>query len=487
MRTLILIVFIVLAGIPLLAQNKFDVLRYTYFQPMSSARVEGVGGAFGALGAEFAAIGINPAGVATFRTNELSFSLFHQSVESNAEFFGTPFSDSDRRLGFGNIGFVYSATDLTEQIKSFNFSVGFKRVHDFQRETIYSGFNAENSILDAYAENLNSTDFVVFPDEILDFYPDLRGQAVDQGLLQYDSATTFYFPIIAGNVQQTIEHDEFGGQSEFNITAGVNLGHKLYIGGELNFPSVNYSSVRIHEEEDRSTVDNGFQGFRQEENLIVNGSGIQAKIGAIFRPNKFLRLGASVHTPTSWSMYEEYEVVMDSYYDDFDIIGNITVLPFEYSVVTPGKWNVSSALILGKLAFVSLDYETTYMNNGKVRFNDDVDFEAEQAINDDIENSFIPFSTLRAGLELRGKVIRVRGGVANTSSPFENNDNWGILTATTGLGIKTNSWFADLSVAFQTSNYTDTPYEVSPSLGTSQGAIIENKLNRIQFTIGTRF
>ena len=41
------------------AQNELDVLRYSQNKLFGSARVQGVGGAFGALGADASAIAIN--------------------------------------------------------------------------------------------------------------------------------------------------------------------------------------------------------------------------------------------------------------------------------------------------------------------------------------------------------------------------------------------------------------------------------------------
>ena len=57
------------------AQNEQDALRYSQNKLFGSARVQGAGGAFGALGADASAVAINPAGIALYRRNELSGSL----------------------------------------------------------------------------------------------------------------------------------------------------------------------------------------------------------------------------------------------------------------------------------------------------------------------------------------------------------------------------------------------------------------------------
>ena len=57
------------------AQNITDGLRYATDDVIGTARFNGLSGAFGALGGDFSAIAINPAGSAVFLNNSMSFSL----------------------------------------------------------------------------------------------------------------------------------------------------------------------------------------------------------------------------------------------------------------------------------------------------------------------------------------------------------------------------------------------------------------------------
>ena len=56
-----------------LAQNEVDVLRYSITQPTGSIRTMAMGGAFGALGADIASMGINPAGIGMYRRGDVSY------------------------------------------------------------------------------------------------------------------------------------------------------------------------------------------------------------------------------------------------------------------------------------------------------------------------------------------------------------------------------------------------------------------------------
>ena len=55
------------------AQNEQDALRFSQTYIGGSARTLSMGGAFGALGGDFGALSINPAGIALYRQGEFSF------------------------------------------------------------------------------------------------------------------------------------------------------------------------------------------------------------------------------------------------------------------------------------------------------------------------------------------------------------------------------------------------------------------------------
>jgi len=56
------------------AQNQVDALRYSNLMFGGSARYVALGGAFGAVGADFTTLSVNPAGIGLYKTSEMSFS-----------------------------------------------------------------------------------------------------------------------------------------------------------------------------------------------------------------------------------------------------------------------------------------------------------------------------------------------------------------------------------------------------------------------------
>ena len=68
------------------AQTASDALRFSYIpQYGGTARTVGVGGAMGALGGDFATISMNPAGLATYRMSEFTFTPGFHSAKAKSE------------------------------------------------------------------------------------------------------------------------------------------------------------------------------------------------------------------------------------------------------------------------------------------------------------------------------------------------------------------------------------------------------------------
>ena len=67
---------------------------------------------------------------------------------------------------------------------------------------------------------------------------------------------------------------------------------QLYLGASVGVPIVNYSRNTVFRESDPSgNKNNNFDYFRLDDDLSTKGSGINAKVGLIFKPSEFVRLG----------------------------------------------------------------------------------------------------------------------------------------------------------------------------------------------------
>jgi hypothetical protein len=114
-----------------------------------------MGGAFGALGADFTSLSINPAGLGVYKSSEFTItpSFKHNSIKSTYN--GVNASDTKNRLSFDNVGLVLSfnpyKTDETG-IVNYNIGFGYNRTNDFHTNSYSEGDNSVNSIMDYFAE-----------------------------------------------------------------------------------------------------------------------------------------------------------------------------------------------------------------------------------------------------------------------------------------------------------------------------------------------
>src|ERR1043166_3619876 len=101
-----------------IAQNEDDVLRYERTGLIGSARVLGAGGAWGAVGADFSSIAINPAGLGFYRRSEFMGSLGLSSNSANTNFLGSGVSSGKTYVTIPNLGLVLNWSDGSKKRSS---------------------------------------------------------------------------------------------------------------------------------------------------------------------------------------------------------------------------------------------------------------------------------------------------------------------------------------------------------------------------------
>ena len=110
-----------------------------------------------------------------------------------------------------------------------------------------------------------------------------------------------------------------GSIGEYAITFGMNFVDKFYIGASLGIQSINYRRTTFYGENyiyadglypsgEEMPYQLDYMNYSQATEL--SGTGVNFKIGATYRPFKFLRLGIAYHTPTAYSVAFGYEAEM---------------------------------------------------------------------------------------------------------------------------------------------------------------------------------
>ncbi|MBE0640623.1 MAG: outer membrane protein transport protein [Bacteroidales bacterium] len=461
------------------AQNEVDALRYSQLNFGGTARFNALAGAFGALGADFSTLSVNPAGIGVYQTSEFSFtpSLYVGNTESS--YLGKTGEDLKYNFNLGNAGMVFvmpmGPAANASGWKNLQFGLGINRHNNYNSRMLVEGFNAQGSMLDAYVNYANG----MAPDELNAFDTRL---AFNTWLLDTLGSETNYFSAVpGGNVTQRKSVTSDGSLNEFVLSMGANYSDRFYLGASLGFPFIRYYESSVYSERDYDGLVDDFNEFNVYDNLEVHGSGVNFKLGMIFRATDWLRLGAALHTPTFFDMQEEYSTTMNSSFDNGDSYEDSSPEGrFDYTLETPMRAIGSVAIVLGKLGLISADYEFVDYSSARLRSDTYKYFDE----NDAIRNSYTATGNLRVGTEWKLDNFSLRGGVALHGSPYESSINDGERTSYTfGFGLREKSYFVDF--AYVRSGINEDYYLYDPAL--SSAVANKHNQNSYMMTLGFRF
>ena len=481
-----------------IAQSDEDALRYSQLMYGSSGRGVGAGSAFGALGGDYSALAINPAGVSIFQNNQFSFSPSFLSIKSKSVF---DKNESEKHKynfnasGFGIVWVKQLDEKKSGKWRNLNFAFGGNRIAGFHNSVYYTGFNSTSSLAEKFAESANSSG--VSTGDISSAYPFDAGLAYKTSLLQYDSATGKYWALSeGGGVKQEQSYTTRGGMTEYAFTMGANYNDRLYIGGSIGLVDVNYRFSSDYTETDLHDSIPYFKSFTLNQSQRTNGAGVDVKFGLIARLNDFIRIGGSVHSPSYLFLTDNYsssmKTVLDSSYGTFNESspkGN-----YSYNITTPWRMNGSLALTFKKYGFLSMDYEFMDYSEAFFSFNNGNSTDAsayENQLNQTIKNKYGPSYNIRIGGEAALNVVRFRLGYALYGSPFAKgvsvtgSDNKATVYSG-GLGIKQDDYFIDLGFSRSQFNSFQQPYSLSSETNVP-GVTLSTFTNQFTFTIGWKW
>ena len=456
-------IMLLFATVSLSAQNYEDIIRYSQPQYMGTARSMAMGSAFGSLGGDFSALGINPAGIAVYRTSEFTFtpSLIFNSTESN--FNGNLMKDNKTTFSLNQVGYVGTYRPMREVSKgvvSTHFGVGYNRNNNFNYKSMAlspeQNFSITNLFLDDAAginrfdlENYNNLTGLAYNAFVFDY---------DQINAQNDSGYTSYL-YSDDTVDQIRVLQKEGYTGEISITGGINISNILLLGANINFHSLKYSQefkyIEKYSSQPADPHPNVFDQFTINEHLDVSGNGINLKLGAILKLQQF-RVGVAYHSPTWYKIEEEYGTrINSSFFNPLDNGKNTAYAQnygdrpnvFDYKISTPEKLITSASYILGKLAILSFDYERSSYKNGKFNPNSTDDITDIKNKNDDIKKHLTTSNNYRVGAEFRiNPLLSLRAGYAFQPSPFKASPKeYENQSISAGIGYRNRNYFIDLA------------------------------------------
>jgi len=487
MKRLLMLITLTATVLSLHAQNEVDALRYSRLSVVGTARYSGLGGAFGALGADFSTLSVNPAGIGFYRSSEFSITPSFNIGSTQSAYLGENGKDSRTNFSLGNVGFVSvmdAGNPKTSSIRKVMFGFGINRVNSFNNRVIINGFNNNNSLLttyidDAYGQTpdqLTNSDFIA----TYGYGPKL---AYDANLIFNDTTdnTVYYADMPNGGVTQRKTIESWGSMNEMELSMGANILDKFYIGGTIGVPFIRYFEETNYTEEDTKNQNDYLNSFRYSESLSTTGTGINFKLGIIYKPVEFIRIGAAIHTPTYFDkMSDAWSSKMTGYFNYGSEQSSSPQSSYDYSLTTPFRAIGSVAFIFGKFGLLSADYEFVDYSGARLRASD-YDFYNE---NNAISNKYRSTGNLRIGTEWKYAQFSFRGGYGIEGDPYKNGVNSSVgHSYSLGLGLREKTYFLDL--AYTHSKRAEDYYIYDPSyVDASRNNILSDN---VLLTFGVRF
>lgn len=465
------------------AQSEVDALRYANTSVAGTARSLGMGGAFGAIGADLSGIWNNPAGLALYRSSAIEFSLGFNDAITSTRHFGSNNDDSKFRTNLQSLGFVGTKQSRTYENVRYFFGFGVANLGSYNQSLIIDGNVPDNTLLNVFAGQAAGTPY----EEVVDFFPFGAGLAWNTFLIDpLDTLNLTYIPAEnQGNVHQRKVIDRQGRHTETSFSFGLNVNEQFMLGITLGARSVFFRETSTYQE--IFTESNYLDRYTFQEDINASGNGFVARIGGVYRVSEFLRLGLNWQSPTNIVLSDAYSTSMNSifrdgsFYDDSspEAISN-------FNVRIPARYMASAAFIAGKAGVISADYELTDFSNirmGNSGFASEYDYSLE---NETIEAIYRSVHRVRVGAEFRvGEVWRLRSGVIYQTSPFVNGVaiNDAMMTYTIGGGFRKGAFFADIGGSF--AQFDESYWIYDPGL-IDQTTLQNTRLNFL-LSIGLRF
>lgn len=428
--------------------NDMYTLSQTSFG-FGTARSMAMAGAFTSLGGDLSALGINPAGLGMYRSNEVSISPmmgFHGAKNSAADWG----ENSMSRFSMANLGAVFNIYEGSGSVVSVNFAVGYNRVADLNYNYGYSSISGPSSmpyrsINDAFVRQLGQGGVFPGSDGTLNY--DLGDSYFWGGMLAYngylldvetdewgDYWTSANHLGANASVGHTVGMESRGSIGEYDLAFGMNVANKVYIGATLGIQSVNWDRQIYYSEDylydsapvygDGTPLPDGAAAEWMDYNqaVDVDGAGVNFKLGIIYRPLPSLRLGAAIHTPTYYSLERTYQSFLSSNFnpagDTTPALDDVGENSWEFS--SPTRLMLGASYSLGNVAVVSVDYERKWYNGMRVHdvpngfdiypneyrqeFKDN--FQASNTLRIGVEAKPLPVLALRVGYGLSDGALR---------------------------------------------------------------------------------
>ena len=438
-----------------------DALRFGLTDPIGSARFLGTGGSMTPIGVDATVLHTNPAGIGWNRFSMAQITPGYSNLNTDATLTNGGRS-ATTSLAKGNFfipsaSFIYATETNSVNWSTLNFGVSYSRLANFHESISYNG-RSEGGIIDGVIENLNDGFPDPFRDELAERIPNVI-QEDDQGFFSdFDLESS-----AGGQISRTGSVERTGGISELAFGFGGNYRESILWGLTIGIPSINFTETRVYDEVDDQDEITFFDDAGFDENLELSGSGFNLKFGLIGRIGEQLRLSGAIHSPTFWTVDEEYSTVFEYNFTDQGVAQGGTepsaISLTTFNIRTPWRFLVGAGYLIGRTGFLSVDADYSDFRGTSFGFDDFL--EVDEASNADVDNALSNSFGLRVGGELNLRPVQLRLGASYRTLPVQdlrNDEDAGTVALSAGAGYSKGKFFIDLGVRAENNASYYAPY-----------------------------
>lgn len=490
------IILMMVFSVSLYGQSDADLLRFSMVNPIGTARYNAMGGAFGSLGANFTTLSTNPAGIGLYSRHELSFTAGFLTNKSFSDYYGERnYTDVfEGNIPEGGAVFVLYDRPQSKGLRRLHFGIGANRLKDFNSGMYSSAINSQSSYMEYVAAISSGNDFATEYGQNLAHVGNLAYQT---GLISYkDNTSLDYVSFLSSGLLQKHTVQESGNISDLAISFGGDYADKLYFGLTLGVPLIDFYQKSVIEESNPGlALPYSFHSYSYDQVLRMSGTGINLKLGLIYKPVNFFRIGLAFHTPTYYWLKEEnqtslttnmrYEVEAGKF------LPNSASFRYrdEYEMVSPARGVLSLGFIIKNFASFSVEGELVNYRNMNLIV-PQIDYRNE--VRETVRENYRMAGVVRAGTEWKINIFSLRAGYIWQSCPYSNElmrSYWSNHTATAGLGLALGRWNLDFAFMADLSKRKDVFYNIADQYNNSlvDPARVNFAKYVYTFTLGYRF
>lgn len=308
----------------------------------TGARAIGMGGAFTSIGGDYTASFWNPAALADIRRVEILGSLSHLIRQNTSQMNLLNREDNLSFTKLNNLGLAFPVPTVRGSLV---FSFGYNRISSLDSNFDFRWFNST-------------------PDD---------------------------------SVNQAWKDLEEGSLNAWIVSGAVDVAPNTSVGLSVNIWTGNDDLLSTFREVDIINLYD-FNKFTLEQNVNSDIKGWNVKLGALYRLGEIMRFGATIATPTTFQVRENWSLLEELVFDDDSVEVSQDEGFFEYKIRTPFSFTGGASLHLLNLV-ISGDIEYNDWTQARFVTEPPIENLSKNEANRIIKDKFRPTARIRLGAE----------------------------------------------------------------------------------------